>query len=490
MVNSVPTFQTCAPRTPNGCDAAFGIGKYAVLKNGATAQGGDEIGCLGYVTDGANQACPVGWLFSLYTAPASSKVPILSECWQNNTAAVTSCSSFGSSTAGLGATIAGPLTGCTVPTASCPVPFPYFYAKNDGTLPNPTAGENSCVSTQPSGVPPCGARVPVIDALVGDATTPVVGCLGSSVQLGATQLCPAALPTPTTVTSSFTFWTAPAQNFGGLIAGSISSCYRANASNSCGSSQLGAVVYNSSQLSGCFTNLPNPVTGCPQQAVGGVLYDTELLGPSGPGNSAAVIERCSTLPPLLSCSGVAGPAPGQGGYNVPVTDGNLKGDVPPGLLIACMRANTACPDNSFPLIDTQNLITACCTGRSACAAGAISLCSAAVVPADGVCNSTNTQGCIDAGASRTICGNTTSGYPTADGYPIFVVRLSNSAFQSLDACFSSATSGCSPAGGSPTLFGYQAETALVFKGCTDQSVQQCTNWWSSQPLGGTCRAIL
>lgn len=458
VVNGVPQPTSCVAKSPDGCVAKFGAGGFALMKTGAAADGGAQIGCLGLVAGGANQACPSGY-FSVYVAPVSGKAPILSQCWPNS-GFTTSCAGFNPSTVRLGSTVSSVLAGCTVTTASCPATFPYFYASDTGSLPSPIAGDNSCVS---STISSCGNRVPVIDGTNGGALGPIVGCLGSNAQLAAGQACP-AVPTPSTVTSTFTFWTAQAQDSGSFVAGRISACYRKDAANACGTSQIAARVYNSTAVVGCFQN---PGATCPVQAVAGSIYSTALLSANG-----AQALACSTAPGGFDCVGVAG------GFSVPVTNGDLSGSVPASALLGCVFAPaTACPSSSYPVISAAGAITSCRTSRSACMAADIPICElAGVMPADGRCNGTYTFGCIGAGAPRSVCG--------AYSHPIFAVQLNGGlpgSFKALVGCFSTITS-CTGAGAGG-LYPNAAVTGTTFNGCTDQSQQGCQTWWSN--LGGT-----
>lgn len=465
VVAGVPTPTSCVSKSPDGCVAKFGAGNFALMKTGAAANGGDQIGCLGLVSSGANQACPAGY-FSVYTAPVSGKAPILSQCWPNS-GATTACSGFGSSTVKMGSTVTSTLAGCTVASpTSCPSTYPYFYATTGGLLPNPNGGENSCVS---SIISTCDSRVPIIDSTTGGALSPIIGCVGTAIQLAANVPCPATLPTPSTITSTYTFWTAQAQNSGSFVAGGISACYRNDAANACGAGQRLARAYNSSAVVGCFQN---PAALCPAFSVAGATYSTALLATNG-----ATVVGCSTAPPVFDCTGVAG------GYVIPVTDANLAGTVNATTLIACILGPAAaCPTSAYPLISSTGVLTACRTMRSACAAGAAPLCEGlSVVASSGACNATYTYGCIAAGATSVAVCSTWA-------HPFFAVSLTAAipgAFSSLVACYSGAT-GCSPG----SLFPNTAVTGAgnTFNGCTDQSQQGCQTWWMS--LGGsTCIAV-
>jgi hypothetical protein len=90
MRYGVPELAECGTKTPNSCNAKYGVDNYIYLQDGTDQQGGNMIGCLQFDTSkgeaGADQECPDGFGFALYGPPtiAISRVPVLRQCWKGN----------------------------------------------------------------------------------------------------------------------------------------------------------------------------------------------------------------------------------------------------------------------------------------------------------------------------------------------------------------------------------------------------------------------
>lgn len=448
-----PSPVACVDRLPDGCDAKYGPGNYSIIREGGVSNGGRQIGCLKLINNGINQVCPRDYPFAWYAAPFNGTKPCLKECWADNgghkacdTAPFTSTFSVAALAPTIGEVNATNLAGCTPAVGGsntpmlCPSAFPFFAANAAGSLPNPTPGHGSCAYTAP--VCKNYNKVPVIDSDNADISGTTLGCLGTHLQLGRNEQCPAKVPHPASLVSQYTFFVAAGTNSDGLVASRITECRKKETTSSCGKSMLRARRHwFRSNPDGC---LSGHIVVCPAGSIGGVRYDFPLLGPTKPGkNAAPKLEQCSTTAP--SCDSVDG-----GEYTVSVTNGGINDTPAPTVIMACQKPDTACPSfTHYPRISASGTIYACRSVQTACPPGFIPLCKDGPTTGRtepfGGCPVPSVMGCVDSGAPLEVaCRNASKmGYPTPTGFPIFVVSLSPPAqYNLVVACYSTKVEGC------------------------------------------------
>jgi hypothetical protein len=356
--------------------------------------------------------------------------------------------------------------GCTVYTPAgvrCPQAAPYFRAQEDGTLNVAAVSEIGATDSFCSVAPPlnnaCPANlggVPVRDATVaGDSNKPVLGCLGEDA-LFDDNTCPTTVP----AAGAFTFPVVAGSDLGTATRGNIVECIRSG--STCG----GLVPFRtttSSPVRGCISLLGTDP--CPREGwIAGEDYGLTLYRPISATDALAVAEAC------IAAAGQKCPAT----HLIQVREAELSTTTPAdGSLLGCAAANTACPRNFWPLIDTSLKVTAC-REQSTCPTGFIPLCDNEDTPipqSTGVCADTETKGCIATTLQTTwqVCSRlagtaTLARYPstvgTASQYK-FIGKLQPGGTYALVGCSIQWASAnyCWAAGGVPGAFTQEAYPA-------------------------------
>ncbi|WIA20772.1 hypothetical protein OEZ85_005135 [Tetradesmus obliquus] len=295
----------CGTKSPDACNAEYGVNDYVVLRDGAAATGGAKIGCMKYdtipVVPGADQDCPEGFGFAWYRRPDSEgRLPVLKECWKTNGGNANCNTNFGLSIVEMGNVIAntiasgspGPdqtiLLGCTIDTfvvpdlgvtayMQCPTAFRYFHASLDApnsdkavpaTLPNPHSITAAACARQPPTCTGSFPGVPIVASLwANDTAAPILGCVSAASSLAGNMGCPIELPIRRSGTESeYQFWLAPggpAVTGNNLVYKCLNNLIMAVGFNKCGDY---TAAYHNGYIRGCFSQV---TTQCPEESLAG-----------------------------------------------------------------------------------------------------------------------------------------------------------------------------------------------------------------------------